>query len=232
MIRSSSARLAAALALAPAVAQRRDTLPDSTAIRLPAVEVIGTAASLTRIPGSGLILRGGVLEQSRPVTLTEVLRRAAGINVRDEEGLSLRPNIGTRGLNPTRSTTVLLLEDGIPFTLAPYGDNASYYHPAFERFERIEVLKGLGQILFGPRTVGGVNYVTLRDPRPHGGVVELVGGATGTRTGGSASVVLGRGGPADHVPQRKRWRPGQRRHHSPRRHAQDTPSWARTSPWC
>ena len=158
-------------------AQTPDTLRDTSALRLPAVEVIGQADGLRRVPGSGVVLSRTGLQASRPATLTEALRMAPGLNVRDEEGLALRPNIGIRGLSPTRSTTGLLLEDGIPFTLAPYGDNASYYHPAFERFDRIEVLKGSGQILFGPRTVGGViNYVTPAIPVRPAGRVELAGG--------------------------------------------------------
>src|SRR5688572_24398483 len=144
-----------ALPISSLLAQTPDTLRDTAALRLPAVEVIGQADGLSRVPGSGVVLGRAALQFGRPVTLTEVLRTAPGVNIRDEEGLSLRPNIGIRGLSPTRSTTVLLLEDGIPFTLAPYGDNASYYHPAFERFDRVELLKGSGQILFGPRTVGG-----------------------------------------------------------------------------
>ncbi|HET9385231.1 MAG TPA: TonB-dependent receptor [Gemmatimonadales bacterium] len=158
-------------------AQKPDTLSDTAALRLPAVEVIGQVDGLSRVPGSGLVLGRMALQAPRPATLTEVLRLAPGLNVRDEEGLALRPNIGIRGLSPTRSTTVLLLEDGVPFTLAPYGDNASYYHPAFERFDRVEVLKGSGQILFGPRTVGGViNYVTPAIPLEPAGRVELTGG--------------------------------------------------------
>ncbi|MGH7567718.1 MAG: TonB-dependent receptor family protein [Gemmatimonadales bacterium] len=146
--------------------------------------MIGVVEGLTRVPGSGVVLSRLALERGRPVTLTDVLRKAPGLNVRDEEGLSLRPNIGLRGLSPTRSTTVLLLEDGIPFTLAPYGDNASYYHPALERFDRIEILKGSGQILFGPRTVGGViNYVTPEIPGRTAGRVELAGGGRGYANG-------------------------------------------------
>jgi Fe(3+) dicitrate transport protein len=46
---------------------------------------------------------------------------------------------------------VLLLEDGLPLAFAPCGDNASYFHPPSERFERIELLKGASQIAFGPQ---------------------------------------------------------------------------------
>ena len=51
------------------------------------------------------------LEIARPFTTSEALRKAPAVNVRDEEGIGLRPNIGIRGLNPTRSTRVLLLDD-------------------------------------------------------------------------------------------------------------------------
>src|SRR5688572_3208855 len=136
-----------------------------------------TPESIESIPGSVGIIDRATIESSRPVTSTEALRKIAGVNVRDEEGLGLRPNVGIRGLNPTRSSKVLLLEDGIPLTYAPYGDNASYYHPPIERFEGAEVLKGSGQILYGPQTVGGViNYVTPNPPTDWSGALTVVGG--------------------------------------------------------
>jgi len=139
--------------------------PVATIGRLGEITVIGTREALDRIPGSGDVLDRELLEASRAFTINEALRTVPGVVARDEEGFGLRPNIGIRGLNPTRSTKVLLLEDGLPLTFAPYGDNASYYHPPIERFDRIEVLKGSGQILFGPQTVGAViNYLTPRAP--------------------------------------------------------------------
>lgn len=133
--------------------------------------------SVERIPGSVEIVDAKTVERSRAFTSTEVLRKAAGVNTRDEEGFGLRPNIGIRGLNPTRSTKVLLLEDGIPLTYAPYGDNASYYHPPIDRFESVEILKGSGQILYGPQTIGGViNYITRTPPSSRAGSILLTGG--------------------------------------------------------
>jgi Fe(3+) dicitrate transport protein len=111
------------------------------------------------------------------MTVNEALHKATGVNVRDEEGLALRPNIGIRGLNPTRSSKTLLLEDGLFVTYAPYGDNATYYHPPVERFEAIEVVKGSGQIAYGPVTVGGVvNYLTPAPPTKPTANARLVGG--------------------------------------------------------
>jgi Fe(3+) dicitrate transport protein len=141
------------------------------------VVVIGSRANLDRIAGSGEILGRDLLENARVFTINEALRKVPGVYARDEEGMGLRPNIGIRGLNPTRSTKVLLLEDGLPLTYAPYGDNASYYHPPVERFERIEVLKGAGQIAFGPQTIGGViNYITPAPPEDFSGSLSLSGG--------------------------------------------------------
>ena len=159
-------------------------------------EIVGSHERLRRIPGSVDIVDRETLENSRAMTTNEVLRGVAGVHVRDEEGFGLRPNIGIRGLNPTRSTKVLLLEDGIPLTYAPYGDNASYYHPPIDRFERLEVLKGGAQIAYGPQTVGGVvNYLTPRPPAQPSGSLMLLGGNRDYFNGhGSYGATVGRTG--------------------------------------
>lgn len=157
---------------------RAAPLPNPTdASEVAVVEVIGTAAKLKRAAGSGAIIDAQALDRMRPLTINEVLRQVPGIVMRDEEGLGLRPNIGLRGLNPTRSTKVLLLEDGLPAAYAPYGDNASYYHPPVDRFTRIEVLKGVGMLRFGPQTIGGViNYITPRPTQDFSGFAALTVG--------------------------------------------------------
>jgi Fe(3+) dicitrate transport protein len=151
--------------------------PIAETVVVASTRIVDTLETVERTPGSFDIIDPKTLEESRPFTSSEVLRKVTGLNVRDEEGFGLRPNIGIRGLNPTRSSKVLLLEDGIPLAYAPYGDNASYYHPPVERFESIEILKGSGQILYGPTTVGGViNYITPMPPVKPAGYVSLTGG--------------------------------------------------------
>ena len=121
----------------------------------------GTREALEQTPGSIQTLSKSELELSRVFNFSEALRKISGVSIRNEEGFGLRPNISIRGSDPTRSRKVLLLEDGIPLAYAPYGDNSSYYHPPIERFQSVEVLKGSGQISYGPVTVAGVvNYLT------------------------------------------------------------------------
>lgn len=139
--------------------------------------LLGGVETIGRLPGSVDSVDSRQMEASRVLNVSETLRKASGLHVRDEEGFALRPNIGIRGLNPTRSTKTLLLEDGLFLTFAPYGDNATYYHPPVERFESIEILKGAGQIAYGPVTVGGVvNYLTPNPPARPSATLRLAGG--------------------------------------------------------
>lgn len=159
-----------------------------------ATRLAGVPDALRRLPGSLDVVDSQTLATAHVFTINEALRKVSGINVRDEEGFGLRPNIGVRGLNPTRSSKVLLLEDGIPLTYAPYGDNASYYHPPVERIESIEVLKGSGQIAYGPSTVGAViNYVTPVPPPRTSGNATVEGGSRGFFNGyGTIGTTRGR----------------------------------------
>lgn len=143
----------------------------------PRFEVVGHRDRLPGIGGSANIVGENALTLSQPFTAAEALRRVPGVQVRDEEGFGLRPNIGVRGLNPTRTTKLTLLEDGLPLAYAPYGDNASYYHPPIDRYAGFEVLKGAHALFFGPQTIGGViNYLTPDAPATPGGFVQLTAG--------------------------------------------------------
>jgi Fe(3+) dicitrate transport protein len=160
----------------------QDTL---TPRMLPVVSIVDTAKGrlFREHPGSVSVLGKQDIERMAPVTGNEVFRRIPGLQVVDEEGAGLRINIGVRGLDPDRSRNILILEDGIPVALNPYGEPEMYYTPAMDRMEGVEVLKGSGQIVFGPQTVGGViNYITSKPPAGQGGSIRLSGGQGGLFT--------------------------------------------------
>ncbi len=147
------------------VQEAEESASDQRPIRAPLTEIIGTAPSaLDHIPGSGKVVTSESIEQNHRFTINEALREVPGVNVRDEDGVGIRPNIGIRGLDPTRSRKVHIMEDGVPIMLMPYADPSSYYFPPIFRFDRIEVLKGSGQLLYGPQTIGGVINLITRMP--------------------------------------------------------------------
>jgi len=160
----------------PRVTEPRVTEPQVTEDDAPApvrelrelreIEVIGSREEdLDHIPGSAAIISADDIEQAAPQSVGEILRTVPGVNVVDEEGMGLRLNVGFRGLNPDRSRSVLILEDGIPISVAPYSAPEMYYTPSIDRIARIEVVKGSGSVLFGPQTIGGViNLITHGPP--------------------------------------------------------------------
>jgi Fe(3+) dicitrate transport protein len=161
------------------------SLPDSIRkISMPQVDVIGSIDRLSRIPGSAYIIQKADIERISAVSGNEVIRKVAGLHVVDEEGVGLRVNIGIRGLDPDRSRTVLMLEDGVPVALAPYGEPEMYYTPSIDRMSGLEILKGSGSILYGPQTFGGViNYQTANPPATPSFNALVRGGQGGFFTG-------------------------------------------------
>lgn len=142
------------------------------------------AGGLARLPGSGAVISPEVIAEVRPFSATELLRSVPGVHIQEEEGAGFRANIGVRGLDPDRSRTLLVLEDGIPVALNPYGEPELYYTPPIDRMARVELLKGSGSILHGPQTIGGVlNFVTPDPPATPGWRAAVGGGSGGFQRG-------------------------------------------------
>ncbi len=142
------------------------------------VVVTGSRIGLLRyLPGSATSINATEIRRSSPVSSNEVFQQISGLHTVEEEGAGLRANIGIRGLDPDKSRSVLILEDGIPVALGPYGEPEMYYSPSIDRMQGVEVLKGNGQIRFGPQTIGGViNYITSDPPAEAEGLVQIRGG--------------------------------------------------------
>lgn len=159
------------------------------------VEVKGILPDrLEAVPGSFSVIDEKELEARRPFSIKEALSGVPGINIlQNEDPIGLAQNIGIRGMDPRRTARTLLLEDGMPLFLAPYGDPSSHYIPMLERVQRIEVVKGSGQVLYGPQTVGGmINFVTR--PIPKDGIAGSVAATIGNNDFNSLYGNIGFGG--------------------------------------
>lgn len=156
----------ATLGSAAAVAQSAD------ANALPTVTVTSdwlgapSQAAARRHPGARTVLGEAELNESGSRTIEDALRQVPGLAVADESGTGVLPNIGVRGLLPLRSEQVLLLQDGIPMTLAPYGQTgASLFPLTLQSVQAVDVARGGVAVHYGPNNVGGViNFVTRRIP--------------------------------------------------------------------
>lgn len=148
------------------------------------VNVVGDLATLTRAPGSTHRLAGIDLQRAQTGTddVHKMLRQIPGLNIQEEEGFGLRPNIGMRGTGTDRSSKITMMEDGILIAPAPYSAPAAYYAPTPGRMEALEVRKGSSQIKSGPITTGGVlNYVSTSIPSDFRLRATAVGGGDNTR---------------------------------------------------
>ena len=142
--------------------------------------VVGDAEAAERIPGSAHVIDKEDLERQGNADIHRILRQVPGINIQEEEGFGLRPNIGIRGTGVERSQKVTLLEDGVLIAPAPYAAPSAYYSPTAARMEGFEIRKGSSSIRQGPFTNGGaINYRSSSIPPDLGGSVELAGGQDG-----------------------------------------------------
>lgn len=177
------------IAILPTFSENADTSPEIVMsipedsirmVNMPQLEVLDYKTLFRNLPGSVETVSRVELQRINAVNANEVLRRVTGLNVVEEEGVGMRSNIGIRGLDPDRSRTIQILEDGIPIQLNPYGEPETYYSPTIERMSGVEILKGSGQVMFGPQTIGGViNFLTPDPPATPEGRLSVKAGQYG-----------------------------------------------------
>ena len=143
--------------------------------------VTGGAGVVETLPGSGHFIGKTELDRQGQSDIHRILQQMEGVNVQEEDGFGLRPNIGMRGTGVNRSEKITLLEDGVLIAPAPYAAPAAYYFPTSERMEAVEVRKGSSTINQGPYTTGGVlNLVSTSIPASFAGSVKLSAGSHNT----------------------------------------------------
>ena len=146
------------------------------------VMLTGGENQIAPIPGAVHYIGPREMAQNNHYDIHQVLRDIPGVNIQEEDGYGLRPNIGLRGTGVDRSQKITLMEDGILTAPAPYSAPAAYYFPTVGRMHSVEVRKGSSQIKYGPFTTGGaLNMISTPIPTEFHGSTDFFAGANDAR---------------------------------------------------
>ena len=136
---------------------------------LEAKVIFGSKFEAKNRTGSSYFISPEEIRRFGYTDVNRTLRAVPGVNVYEEDGFGLRPNISLRGTSPERSAKITLMEDGVLIAPAPYSAPAAYYFPTIARMQSVEVLKGSSQVQFGPFTTGGaINMISTEVPDQFG----------------------------------------------------------------
>ena len=138
------------------------------AFMLPPIVVTPSRMDMTslKVPGAVTVVNRGDIENSNAQTVTDVLRTATGVIVRDELGNGKAAVIDMRGFGESSKLNVLVLVDGRRINNIDLS-GTDWTQIPLDQIEKIEVSRGAGSTLYGDNAVAGViNIITKRGEGP------------------------------------------------------------------
>lgn len=160
---------------------KKDSVYQLQEIVVSSQQILGSKFKARNRTGSAYYISPEEIRRLGYTDINRMLKAVPGVNMYEEDGFGLRPNISLRGTKAERSERISIMEDGVLAAPAPYSAPAAYYFPNVARMEAIEVLKGSSQVQYGPFTTGGViNLVSTPIPNSFSGKANISYGSKNT----------------------------------------------------
>jgi len=139
-----------------------------TATRFPALD--------PRVPAITSVITREELRANPAVSLPELLRNRAGLEVRGLNGiLGIDATVDLRGFGESAGSNTLILLDGQRLNPADSGA-VTWSSIPLESIRRIEIVRGGGTVLYGDRATGGViNIITDKSGQPSASATASAG---------------------------------------------------------
>jgi len=160
---------------------KKDSVYQLQEIVVSSQQILGSKFKARNRTGSAYYISPEEIRRLGYTDINRMLKAVPGVNMYEEDGFGLRPNISLRGTKAERSERISIMEDGVLAAQAPYSAPAAYYFPNVARMEAIEVLKGSSQVQYGPFTTGGaINLVSTPIPNSFSGKANISYGSKNT----------------------------------------------------
>ena len=89
----------------------------------------------------------------------QIFSQVTGLNIYQNDDAGLQLNIGGRGLDPNRTSNFNTRQNGYDISTDVLGYPESYYTPAAEGLEEIQIVRGAASLQYGTQFGGLVNFI-------------------------------------------------------------------------
>ncbi len=96
----------------------------------------------------------------------QIYSQVAGLNIFQNDDAGLQLNIGGRGLDPNRTANFNTRQNGYDISADVLGYPESYYTPAAEALQEVQIIRGAASLQYGTQFGGLVNFV-MKTPNPN-----------------------------------------------------------------
>jgi Fe(3+) dicitrate transport protein len=93
----------------------------------------------------------------------QIYSQVTGLNIYQNDDAGLQLNIGGRGLDPNRTSNFNTRQNGYDISADVLGYPESYYTPAAEGLEEIQIVRGAASLQYGTQFGGLVNFI-MKNP--------------------------------------------------------------------